>query len=478
MANPPAVPARRGRAARPGEIVSASSAISVTDPAAPILLEFESPSAALLARPVPLRSRFVVWIIGSLFVATLVVAATLPIDRVVTTTGTVVATAPNIVVQPLETSIVRAINVKEGQFVKKGQVLARLDPTFATADEDSLKVQVASLGAEVARLTAEADGRPYVSDGTPPSELQAVIYAQRRAELSYKIETYNQKIQSLQVKVAQAQDNMKAYAERLALALTVEAKRRELERLQVGSQLNTLAAIDNRVEMKRGLETARTTMEGAQRDLDAMVAERDATIQQEHAQTSQQLTDQGRKLAEAQENLNKARLRHDLVVLRAERDAIVLNIAPVSVGSVMQTADQFMTLVPVDSPLEIETLVDGRDAGFVNVGDSVTIKFETFPYYTYGTARGVVRVLSPDSFHNPTQQRTQITKPRTAQASGNVFYRARTTIDEMKMHHLPPGFRLIPGMPVVADVKVGQRTVVQYLLSRVIPATTQGMREP
>jgi hemolysin D len=133
-------------------------------------------------------------------------------------------------------------------------------------------------------------------------------------------------------------------------------------------------------------------------------------------------------------------------------------------------------LVPADSPLEIETVIDGRDAGFVNVGDPVTIKFETFPYFTYGTAQGVVRVVSADSFHHPMDD--QAKKPTAEDAAGTVFYRARISLDEMKLHNLPAGFRVTPGMPVTGDVKVGKRTVLQYMLSRFVPTMTEGMREP
>ncbi|MCW3476826.1 HlyD family type I secretion periplasmic adaptor subunit [Limobrevibacterium gyesilva] len=459
-------------------IATAGAGADASDPAAPILLEFESPTAALLARPVPLRSRFVTWIIASMVCVAVGLAWAYPIDRVVTTSGKVISSAPNVVVQPLEVSIVRSIDVKEGQLVHAGDLLARLDPTFAGADAGALESSVASLQAEVDRLSAEQDGRTYLTDGSPPSQLQAVIFTQRHAERAFRLENYAQKIDSLRVKVVQAQSDIDSYSERLAVAKTVEQKRKELERLQVGSQLNTLAAIDNRVEIGRGLETARASLAGSQRDLDAMIAERDGYVQQYRSDTSQQLTEQGRKLAEARENLSKARLRRALVQLRADRDSIVLNVAPVSVGSVMQSGDQLITLVPIDSPLEIETLVDGRDSGFVRVGDPVTIKFETFPYFTYGVARGTVRVVSPDSFSHPMAERDKVTKSRPEQEAGTPFYRTRISIDQMKLHDLPPGFRVTPGMPVTGDIKVGRRTFLQYLMSRVIPPTMEGMREP
>jgi HlyD family secretion protein len=448
------------------------------DTSLPILLEFESPTAALVAQPVPRRSRYAVWVLASMFAVMLTLMSTVPIDRVVTGQGRVVATSANLVVQPLETSIVRSVEVKEGQLVRAGQVLARLDPTFAAADLGSLEVQRASLQAEVDRLQAEVDDRTYISDGTPPSQLQTLIYTQRRAERGFRLENYRQKIDGAQLKVMQAQADVAAYSERLGLARTVEGKRRELERLQVGSQLNTLQAIDTRLEVSRSLATAQSAAATSQRELDALIAERDSYTQQARNESSQQLTEQGRKLSDVKENLNKAALRRSLVELRADRDCIVLSVASVSVGSVMQSGDQFITLVPVDTPLEVETILDARDAGFVRVGDPVIIKFDTFPYSRHGWAEGLMRAVSPDSFRNPMEDRAKPQRPRNADDFGNLYYRTRVSLDTIKLHDLPEGFRMSPGMPVTADIKIGHRTVMEYFFSRVIPTATEGMREP
>jgi len=466
-------------------------AVATTDDAvAPLLLEYESPSAELLALPVPFRSRFVIWLIASMFAAILTVAFTYPIDRIVSSSGKVIATEPNVVVQPLETSIVRTIEVKEGQLVHKGDVLARLDPTFTENDAASTAQQAQSLQAQVDRLHAELDGRTYVSDGTPASQLEAMMYTQRHAEFTYKMVNYQQQIDSLKAKLDQAKSDVASYTERLKVAALVEDKRRELEKLQVGSQLNTLAAIDNRVEIARNLEAARQTALAAKQDLDAKTSERDGYVQSWRNDTGTLLSQQQRLLFDMQDQADKNKLRHELVILRADRDAIVLSIAPISVGSVLQPADQFFTLVPIDSPLEIESIVDARDAGFAHLGDPVTIKFQTFPYFAYGISRGTLKLLSADSFHQPmdnsvtrgmgTGQSTASSQPmsRTEMASGNFFYVARISIDQMLLHDLPAGFHLVPGMPVQADIKVGTRTAVEYLLSRVIPATTEGMHEP
>ena len=465
MSGPPAVVKSPG-AKKPGGLVLAGP----RDPAAQALLEYQSPTAAVIARPVPAGTHYTVWIVATMFAAVLAMAVLLPIDTVVTTAGKVTATTGNLMVQPLEMSLVRSIDVKSGQLVHAGQVVAELDPTFAQADAGSLETQVGSLQAEVDRLTAETQNRPYLPDGSAAGQMQAMAYAQRHAERSFRLETYAQKLEALQVKITQASSDVASFSERVKLAVEVEAKRRQLERLQVGSQLDRMHATDTRVDYESKLAAARSDLAAARRERDALVAERNDYAQQWLADTSQQLTDQGRKLADGREQLNKASLRRQLVQLRAQRDAIVLRVAPVNVGTVMQAGDPFIELVPLDAPLQIEALVDGRDVGFVRVGDPVTIKFETFPYALYGTATGTLRSVSPDSFKDPTAAPTKdVLAKQSEQPAGELFFRAKASLDELRLHDLPEGARIAPGMPLQADIHIGKRTMLGYMMSRFIP---------
>jgi len=446
------------------------------------LLEFQSPTAKLIARPVPLQGRITIWVIFAMVASVLTVAGVIPVDRVVTANGRVISRAGSLVVQPLETSIVRAILVQEGQAVHAGEVLARLDPTFTAADLGTYQAQAVSLAAEVERLRDEVEDKPYVSDGTPAGQLQAGIYGQRKAEYDFKLSNYREKIASLQSVVARALSDLKAYTGRLDSAYQVEGMRKELERLSVGSKLNTLGAIDSRAEIDRQLQTSRNLASASTSDLQAMMRERDGFVEQRRAEISQLITDQGRKLSDAKEQLNKAALRRQLIDLKAGQNAVVQKIADVSVGSVLQSGDQFMTLVPSDAQLEIEANVAGRDAGFVHPGDPVSIKFDTFDYVLYGSAKGTVRTVSADSYYNSTVDRNKtVTRPSQQEDDsglGPVYYKARVTLDEVKLHDLPPSFRMTPGMPVNADIRVGQRTILGYFLGRVIPGMSEGMREP
>ena len=413
-------------------------------------------------------------------VATLIVATGLiPIDQVVTAKGIVVSQSPTIVVQPLDTSIVRAINVREGQRVRAGDVLARLDSTFAAADAAALVAQVTSLEAEVSRLQAEAAEKPFTYSGLDPSwVLQLAIHAHRMAEFESKLDNFQHKAAELSSVISRAESDAAGFRERLKVAQTVEDMRKQLEVLQAGSKLQLLSATDNRAEMARSLAYAEQTAEGAKRDQAAVEADRSAYVQGWRADVSQKLAEATDKLNNAREQLNKATLRRKLVELRSERDAVVQSVAKVSVGSVLQSGQQFITLVPADAPLEVEANVFGRDSGFVHVGDQVAVKFDTFPYSQYGMAEGTVRIVSPSSFNAQDEARNPTSAVPVAPTTADPFYRARIAIDRVALHDVPQDFQVTPGMPVTADIKVGKRTVLKYLLGMVVPIAHEGMREP
>jgi len=468
-----------------------STAISTTvadrgDPTLPAILEYQSPSTAIVNAPIPRIARGVSWTVGSMVLACFAAMSFIKVDKVVTAQGKVIARAATIVVQPLETAIVRSIDVNEGQTVHAGDLLARLDPTFAAADLEALKSQVAAYSAQVARMQAEIDNRPFNYSGSDPHlALEAAIFAQRSAEYNFKLEGYRQKMDSLSAQISKAQSDVTGYKDRLKTAESLEKMRTDLDRLGVGSKLNTLSAQDTRAEMQRFVDSSVQAGNGAQRDLAALIAERNGYIQSWHADIAEKLAEASSKLSDARESFNKAQLRRQLVELRADQDATVLTVSRgVSPGSVLTAGQQFIQLVPANAPLEIEANIPGSEDGYVHVGDPVAIKFDTFPYTQYGMAHGIVRTVSPDSFNAQDEQRNPsgsapIPPPGTAGMSGgSTWYRARVTLDQIGLHDTPAGFHLSPGMPVTADVLVGKRTVMAYFLGRAMPLVHEGLREP
>ncbi|MEA2736964.1 MAG: rane fusion protein hemolysin [Acetobacteraceae bacterium] len=464
---------------RPSSKAISSARDDRLDPTLPAILEYQSPSSAIINLPMPRIARGFTLTFSSMILVMFVISGVIKVDQVVTAQGVVVAKTSTTVVQPLEAAIVRSIDVAPGDVVHAGQILARLDPTFAAADLGALVAQVSTLQAQVSRMQAEMENRPFTYSGLDPNlAFQAAIYGQRQAEFNFKLENYQQKLDSLGATLARARSDIATYGDRLAYAKTLESMRLQLEHLNVGSKINTLSAMDTRAEMAGNLSNAQNQALGAQRDLAALVAERNGYIQSWHTDVADKLTEALTKLSDARESLNKAQLRRQLVEFRAEQDGTVMSVAKVSVGSVLRAGDQLMTVVPTDAPLEVEANIAGKDDGHVHVGDTVDVKFDTFPYSQYGMAHGIVRIVSPDSFNPQDEQRNPTGSVPVSPQGGGVFYRSRITLDQIELHGTPAGFHLVPGMPITADVRVGKQSVLRYMMGKTIPLATEGMREP
>lgn len=437
-----------------------------SDPPKLATLEFVSPTMAEIRRPVGRAARATVPLLVAFFVAIILVMALLPIDRVISAPGRVIGTMPNILVQPLEASIVRSFEVRVNQVVRRGDLMARLDPTFTAADLAALTAQEESRAAEVARLEAEAEQRPFVPGPGTAMALQAAIHAQRQAERQFRVEGQRQRIRSLEETIQRSQAELLRLRERAQIATQIEAMRRDLERVQIGSRLNSLIATDSRIEVQRNIATAEGQIRTAERDMAGAQADLEAFDVNWRTQTAQDLALKRRELSDAREALNKAQLRRDLIEIRAPADAVVLEVGKTSPGAVLAAGEMLITLVPLEAPLEIQAEINPRDLGFIGIGDRVALKFITFPFVRHGIAHGRVESISQDTTRDPTTP------------GAPSYYRARISIVEMRMRNLPPDFRLLPGMPVEADIIVGERTPMRYLFERTLPSLLTGFREP
>lgn len=228
--------------------------------------------------------------------------------------------------------------------------------------------------------------------------------------------------------------------------------------------------------MAASLAHAESDANQADRKLAALQAERETFVQHRDSQNSLELADTRRKLVQAQQGLAKTNLHNQLVMLTAPRDAIVLFVAKISVGSVVTSAEPLLQLVPIDAPLSVEADIVGIQSGYVSPGDEVKIKFDTLPFLQYGTARGTLRTISADSFSpETTSQEGGSALPNWPRS---LYYRAGISLDELLLHNTPPGFRPMPGMPITVDVKVGTRSVLSYFIDKILPVAQSSLREP
>jgi HlyD family secretion protein len=303
-------------------------------------------------------------------------------------------------------------------------------------------------------------------------------YNQQMGQYHYTLENYDQQINQLKTQIQGYNQQADYYRQRLGIATKVETMRKKLQELQVGSQLDSEAATDDRVNIQAQLSSAISQAAAAEKQLASVQAQRNSFAQQFKAQTSTDLATALNNLSQARQELTKAQFNNDLVQLQAPQDAVVQSVAPVSIGSVLQAGQQLMELAPVNAPFIVEADVSASESGYVHVGDQVTVKFSTLDPLQYGTAKGTVVSVSPESINPQNQQNTATMGPPLPTAPQTLYYKAQISLDVMNLHNVPQGFRLVPGMPIEADIKVGKHSVLSYFFSRMAPVAYESLHEP
>jgi HlyD family secretion protein len=436
-----------------------------------ILQEFQPDALEVEHRAPPAVTRLTLYVVAALIVSAIAWAALSHVDRVVVAQGKLVTTAPNLVVQPLETSVVRSLPVAVGDVVRAGEVVATLDPTFSESDVRQLREKLASRAAQVARLEAEIEGRPYqpTAQATPGERLQAESFAQRQAYVRAKLSDFDARRARTLASVETNKRDQEVLQKRLEAARELETMRMELLQKQIGSRVSLLETRNARLELEGRIEHLRQNLPELSHELDAITAERQTFREQFRQETLDELVKlRGERDATAEE-LNKATLRQRMVALTAPADAVVLEVAARSVGSVVREAEPLLTLVPLNAPLEAELAVEARDVGRIAVGQTVRVKLDAFPYQEHGMATGRLRVISEGAFAKDRERQSAAAEP---------VYRARVTLDDVSLRNVPQDMRLLPGMTVAGEVVVGQRNVLSYFLHPLLRGLDESLREP
>ncbi|PPQ30315.1 hemolysin D [Rhodoblastus sphagnicola] len=423
-----------------------------------------------------MAARITLYVLVAMVLSMATVLVLMKMDRVVASTGgkiTLSSSSRN-VFQALDPSIIKSIDVHPGDLVKKGQVLATLDPTFANADVSQLSQQIASLNPQILRDEAELSGKapvfPATSEATEAkyNELQKSLYTQRVAQYTAQINSFKEKENQIHATIFKTQGDIARMKERVEIAGKVEEMRNKLLASGAGSLLNQLSSKDQRVEQARMLENLINSLKEAQAQESSLRADREAFVQQWSSALSQDLVTARNNRDNARAQLEKAQKHHDLVQILAREDSIILTAAKLSVGSVLKEGEELMTAMPVGVPVEAEVRISTRDIGFIRIGDPTTLKVDAFDFTAHGYADGHVKWITEGAFS-------------TDEDTGQVvetYYRVGIAFDDYHFINVPSNFRLMPGMTLTADIKVGTRSVGAYMVEGLIKSVSGAMREP
>ena len=431
-------------------------------------IEFLPDADEIELRPLPLIARVTLPVLAGALVVAALWATFSQIDKVVVAKGRLVNPLPNIVVQPLENSIVQKIEVRVGQIVRKGERLATLDPTFNAADETQLRSRLASLSTQQEQLTAELKGSSISQGGNADSMLQQRLSEERRANYLAQQTRIEENILRQRAALETNRRDLQVLNARLASAQELENMQQQLVAQQYGARMKLLEARDKRLEVEREQLLTKNREHEILKDIAGLQAEKSAFDRSWRQKTMEEMLTISRERADVAEQLQKADKRLALVSLYSPADAVVLEIAKLSPGSIARGTEAFFTLVPLSAELEAEVLIDALDVGYIKAGDPVHIKVDAFPFQRHGALDAKVRTVSEDAFRRDSSQ------PQAPDA----YYLSRVTLGKKPLRAMQPQTRLLPGMTLSAEIVVGQRSVMSYLIWPLTKTLDESIREP
>lgn len=390
----------------------------------------------------------------------------------------VVATAPGKTlprdrvkqVQAAEPGVVREIYVENGQRVIAGDILIALDPTVAAADADQARQGLLTAETALAQANAlVAFSRDRMYQYVPPEGLAAREQMVQRQLIASRVAEYEAtalslsrqreeaiaerdsvigELEKLQQTLPLVEEQLAAREELLAKGLSAKLLVLELRERVIAHSTNIDIQSDQLTKMKASLAAIDARAEQYRQEFRKMVVGELAEAQDE--------------VTLRRAELEKALRRNALQELRAPASGTVQQLAVHTIGGVIQAAEPLLIVVPDNGDLMVEAMVLNRDIGSIEVGDEVEVKLEAFPFTKHGVVHGRLENLSLDAIEDENL---------------GLVYAARVSLDRDTIMVNDREVRLTSGMAITAEIKVGKRRLIEFILSPLLRYRDEALRE-
>lgn len=422
-------------------------------------------------------ARIALWSLIAFLVIALVWSIFGKIDVVAVASGKLIVSERSKVVQPLEAGVVKAIHVRDGQYVKAGEPLIELDSTITGADSDKnyavwLDAKFESLRAQ-ALLTALDNRRlPELSSDSelPLGSTQIKIQRDQASRLLYtqwqelqaRLSTIDADTARKRAELAGVKEQVRKLEQTLPLVAQRAAAYKDLFEKTYVAKHDYQEREQARIEVEQDLATQRRKLEELSESLTTNQRQKEATIAEFRRTQHDSLVKSREKSRELAQEVIKARQHQSQTQLAAPVSGVVQQLAIHTVGGVVTAAQALMVIVPQEDIVEAEAMLENKDIGFVNAGQDAAVKIETFNYTKYGLIDGKVQSVSLDAIQDEKR---------------GLIYAARIRLNRNSMQIDGKTVRLTPGMAVTAEIKTSQRRIIEYFLSPLIQHVSESIRE-
>lgn len=414
--------------------------------------------------------RLVLWTLVSLLFVGILWSFFGTVDEVAVATGKIIPVGQVKTIQSKDKGIIKSIYVKEGDYVRAGDLLIELDPTSTGADLDSLKKRAAYYALDIDRLNAELAGAPFNPSLTPDLEekdfsAQIALYqsriAQQRAEISAAEMAISQKESALSAE----QFNYEKYAGMLDIA---EEKRSRLKMLVAENAIAEFQLLEQEaqcMELEKTMQAQADTVQKVRSEL-AEAKQKLANVDAAYKKDIMtNLVEARKQYYSYTEEIKKADENSRLSKIIAPVDGRVHQLAMHTVGGIVTEAQALLMIVPEDTKLEFEVWADNKDIGFIKLGQAAEVKVQTFNFQKFGVVDAEVVEISPDALDDQSDREK------------DKKYRLALSMRQKDMDVSGKMVPLTPGMEVTAEIKIKTKRIIDFFLDPFKKYTSEALRE-
>lgn len=430
--------------------------------------EFMPELAGASLQDSPRRSRIIVWLTAGLIICALLWANFAVLDEVTMGEGKAIPSSKVQVIQNLEGGIVTQIYVREGQMVDKGDKLLQLDDTRFRSNKGESEVDRYALTAQVERLSAEAEGRPFklsdevIAKAPQVAEDERSLFEQRQRRLSSEQRTLSEQLRQKTQELAEFRSKQGQFSSSLALLQQEMNMSAPLVGTGAVSPVEILRLKRSAVEIRGSLNATTLAIPRAESAINEIKSKIDESVQTFRSEAAKELN-------EKRTDLSKITATSIAIDDRVSRTTVVSPVHGVikqlkvnTIGGVVQPGSDMVEIVPLEDNLLIEAKVRPQDVAFLHPGQKAMVKFSAYDYTIYGGLAAKLELIGADTITDD---------------KGNSFYLIQVRTDKNHLGGEKKPLLIIPGMVATVDIITGEKSVLDYLLKPVLKARTEAMRE-
>lgn len=443
------------------------------------------PSALEIAeRPPHPAARLIMWLLVGFIILLLFWACFGKMDIVVVANGKLEPQAQVKEIQPLEKGAIKAILVKDGQLVEKGQLLIKLDQRVTQTDIDNLQHQFKvarfmlaqnkvlyhlldlpqNISLDSATIAKMLDDKRLDDKGFSEGERKTLIELILRKWQAYtaQINYLNTTIDAVRAEKSAVEAQMQMLTKTLPLIKAQNHMYETLHQSEYVSKMEWLRSQRELIEKEQAITQLQAIIAQSKSNVASQTSALNRTKADYLAQILENIETSNKEVNVLEKVMEKYRLVQEAQTLISPITGFVQGLAVHTVGAIVTEAQVLMRIVPKDSPLEVNAHISNKDIGYVHEGQTVRVKVDTYPFTEYGFLTGKVLELSDDAIED--------------EKLGMIF---KTTIalDGETLHKAGKTFYIRSGMTVTVEVKTDERRIIDYFLSPLSKALSESLHE-